>query len=329
MQIAFRQFARLGAAFVAFAAAAIALFNPGSQLMADVPETPEFLLTQADNAFNSYDYAKAEELYEQARLSAHDAGNLSVEIEATAQRARCNLTQDRFDSAKAWLDKTTEIASADYPSGWARYLGVKGRWEWRNGRSEAAVPIFSEMYEFATANKLAKHKIDAALMAAIVAPRERQEEWALKGIAAAEEGNQERSLGPIWNNLGWSYIEMKRFDDAVEAFTNARVYHWRFGNEMNKYWADWALGHALKLAGKYEQAESWLRPCLAWAERIGNPAATGAAQEELGDIALNGDNHSKALEYYLAAQGNYEKADYPANDPKTYEALTEKIAGLR
>jgi tetratricopeptide (TPR) repeat protein len=296
--------------------------------MAKVPETPEFLLKQADETFNANRYDEAEGMYERARVSARDAGNLSVEIEATAQRARCNLTQDRFDSAKAWLDRAKAIAAPEQPSGWARYLGVKGRWEWRNGRSEAAVPIFVEMYDFATAHKLYYHQVDAAHMVAIVAPLDQQEEWALKGIKDAEASSSTRWLGPLWNNLGGTYCDLKRYDDAVNAYKEAREYHWRFGSEMNKFWADYSVGYALRLEGKFDEAMTWLSPCLAWAQRLGDHDAIGSTDEQIGDVMAARGNKKDALQYYQKALEQYKAAGFAESSPKLISDLQMKINAL-
>jgi tetratricopeptide (TPR) repeat protein len=296
--------------------------------VAAVPETPEFLLEQADVAFDASDYATAEQLYEQARVAARDAGKLSVEIEATSQRARCYLTQDIFDSAKVWLDKAEEIATPDQPAGWARFLGVKGRWQWRNDNNDEAVSTFTTMYEFADEHDLSHHQIDAARMVAIVAPVQRQEEWALKGIELAEESGSEKLLGPLWNNLGGTYCDLKRYDDAVNAYTNARGYHWRFGKEMNKFWADYSVGYALRLAGKHDDAMSWFNPCLAWAERMENHAAIGHTSEQVGEVYLVRGDTTKCLTYLKSALLHYREAGYAEHSASVIEGIEKRIAEL-
>lgn len=307
---------------------AIALLLPVVTLMADVPETPEFLLQQADKAFDAYDFDTAEDLYEQARQRARDAGNLSVEIEATSQRARTFLTQHEIDSAKVWLEKAEAIATPDYPSGWARYLGVKGRWQWRNDKIQDALSTFAEMHDFAAKNRLNTHEIDAARMAAIVAPLEEQEEWALKAIERAEKTDNEKYLGPLWNNLGGSYLDLKRHEDAVEAYKKAREYHWRYGTEMNKFWADYSVGYALRYTGKFDEAMSWLNPCLAWAERMENHAAMGHTSEQIGEIALAQGDTTRCLMYFKSALDHYIKANYAEHSASVIEEMEKRIAEL-
>lgn len=232
-------------------------------------------IIMADSVFNASVYEKSREIFSQALEAAQKEGSSSNAVEANAMIARCYLIVDNMVAGMPYLEAAQKIARADMPAGWSRYLGVRGRFEWKQNDLPKAFATFKEMYEFCRTNNLPERAIDAAHMVAIVGTPEQQIEWGQKGIAEAEENNITTWLGQLWNNLAATYEEQQKYPEALDAYHKAREYHWRYGTEQNKLIADWAVGHAYLFNGDFERAGQWLRPVLAWAERIDNAEFAG------------------------------------------------------
>lgn len=287
------------------------------------------LLHQADSLFSSRKYDESREIYLEAAEKAENEHNNSILTEAYARIARTYLITDRKEQGRSWLEKAAGLADPEEPLGWSRYLGVRGRFEWQDEDTKTSVATFKEMYEYCSQREMHDRAIDAAHMVAIVGTTEEQIEWGKKGIAEAEAGNVTHWLGPLWNNLGWTYESNKEYDKALDAYLQARENHWKYGDEMNKLIADWAVGHTYRLLGDYESALQWLRPVLSWAERIDNAEWIGWADKEIGEAELAVGNIDNALNYLTGAEANLKKAGMADWDPKGLEEIREKIASIR
>ncbi len=286
------------------------------------------LLAQADQKFAARDWPAAIELYKQALAGSENEGDASVRIEALAQLSRCHLTQSLFDPAREWLGKATAAATDKYPLGWSRYLGVKGRFEWREGRNDEAKRIFAQMYDYCRAKNLPERAIDACRMMGIVGSPDEQIEWSLKGIKEAEVAKLESELPSLWNNLGATYGELKRYPEALEALRKAREYHWRFSGEIGKLYADYQVGWALRMNGQFDDALTWLRPSLAWAERLGNDDVQAQACQDIGEIAVAQNNRSEAAKYLKRSLDHFIKAGYKDHSPEKIAEVEKRIAEL-
>lgn len=292
--------------------------------------TADSLLNEADTIFQSRDYQTALEKYETVAEKARDEFNRSVEVEALAQVARMNLLLNRPEDARAALERAGARASDNDPMGWSRYLGVRGRFEWQEGDLKTARQTFDDMYVFCNTNGLYSRAIDAAHMIAIVAETpEEQIEWGRKGIEAAEAGDHESWLGPLWNNLAATYYDVQQYDSALECYLKAREYHWRFSGETAKLFADYHVGMAYRYLGQFDEAGKWLRPVLAWAERIENHGATGQALEDLGEMEIAQGRRADGLAMLKRAREEYKKEGYDSSWPDIWEGINRRIGELQ
>lgn len=295
----------------------------------DTDITADSLLKEADSVFQKRDYNTAKEKYEKVVEAAHKEFNRSVEVEALAQVARTNLILGEKENGRAWLEKAEERASDSDPYGWSRLLGVKGRFAWQDKDLTTARTIFEEMFAYCNTNGLYGRAIDAAHMVAIVAEKpEEQIEWNRLGIEAAEASDTEHWLGPLWNNLAGTYYDLNQFDSALTCYRKAREYHWRFSGEIGKLYADYHVGMTLRLTGQTEEAAQWLRPVLAWAERLGNHSCIGQACEDLGEIAITDGNSEEGLALLKRAREEYKLEGYDSSWPEIYEKIEKRIAEL-
>lgn len=294
-----------------------------------IMQNAEAMLKQADNLFNASDYEQAKKLYENCVEKALGESDVSTEVQAYSQLARISSGAGDLENAKLWLAKAQAKATDKQPLAWSQYLGARGRYELKSSGPEAALKTFEAMYDYCSKNKLHQRAIDATHMIAIVVPPEEQVAWARKGIAEAEAGKFNEWLGPLWNNLGATFEDLKQFDQAIEAYLKARNYHWQFGAEINKLIADWAVGHAYRLAGKYEEAQQWLRPVIAWAERLGNKEYLGWALNDLAEITAAQGNAKEAAALLQRALELLDEADIGSWGADLRTKLAERLAELQ
>lgn len=308
-------------------------------MMARGGEPPEAarLLEEGWGLFRAREYAKATEIFLKAVPEAERAGDRSLLVECLSMAARGHLVAERRDEGLKFLDRAKALARPEEPRGWSTYLGVRGRFEWQGGDKPGATKTFEEMYDFCCGHDLFDRAIDAAHMVAITGTLEQQVEWGRKGIAAAEKGGNDSWLGPLWNNLGNTYLDLGKPQEAVEAFLKARPYHWKNGTEMNKLIADWAIGMALRKSGEPAKAAQWLRPVLAWAERLYaiDPAGgeheewIGLALLEMGRVEADLQRNPEALALLERAHKHLQTAKMPEWDAKGFQELSAQIEKLR
>jgi tetratricopeptide (TPR) repeat protein len=292
--------------------------------------TADSLLRQADEAFGRNELDQARAIYEEALTASREQFVQSVQVEALAQLARVSRRKDKIDEGRRWLGEARAAATESEPFGWTRFLGVKGRFEWKAGDLAEAAKTFNTMYLYANTNGLFERAVDAARMMAIVSedPAE-QIEWSRRGIEVAEAGSVEKDLGSLWNNLAITYSDLKEYDSSLTCFLKAREYHWRFSGEVAKLYADYHVGMTYRKLGEYENASTWLRPVLAWAERLENHSAIGQACEDLGEIALATGKRSEGASLLNRARDEYQKAGFDKSWPEIWDNINKRLAEIQ
>ncbi len=293
------------------------------------------LLAQGDSVFHARDYATAGEIYQRAVAVARDEGHRSNQVEALAQVARSFSIRGLGEEGRPWLQRAESLATREDPAGWSRYQLVKGVFQREDGRREDATDTFARLYDFCRENELYNRAVNAAHMAAISAEPEEQIAWGLKGIRAAEEGGYEAWLGPLWNNLGWTYADLGRPEDALDALTKARDYHHKTGDELSRLIADWSVAHALRMVGRLDEAAEWTARTLEWAERRytadpspANAEWVGLSRLERAEIALAQERPDEARGDFLLALEKLREAGMQEWDAQRYQSLRERYASM-
>lgn len=210
--------------------------------------------SQAGDLVGARDFAGAQIVYVRAADEARAAGDAALEAEACAQVARMYSQLGDAAAGAPWLDRASKIATPQMPDAWARLLVVRGVYAREAGQTAEAVALFEDCYDYSMSRELFGRAVDAAHHVAIAADRETREVWAKKGIAAAEAAGESAWLGPLWNNLGWDYIDEGRYEEALHALREAQTAHHAGGHPITALISDYSVGFALRMNGEYALA---------------------------------------------------------------------------
>lgn len=181
--------------------------------------------------------ASEQRFREQLDREESDAGRAEV----LTQIARVHGLRDDFATSEQILDEAEPLAGDD-PRANIRLELERGRMLRSSGDKEAAFPLFKTAYERAVEAGETYLAGDAAHMCAIaVDDIGAQEEWVRRGL---QQGN-EYWAGPLYNNLGWSYMEAGDYELALEQFERALAARLRDpDNQQAITWAHEAVAEA-------------------------------------------------------------------------------------
>ncbi|MCA8978908.1 MAG: tetratricopeptide repeat protein [Planctomycetes bacterium] len=244
------------ALFVALAVSAVACTNADTEERMSTAnrEAAAASFGEAGTLVGARDYSAARDVYARAADEAHAAGDVALEAEACAQVARMHSQLHDPTAGAEWLARAERLTTPEMPDAWGRLLVVRGVYAREEGRKADAVALFEECYDYCMAHQLYGRAVDAAHHVAIAADPKTREEWALKGIAAAEAAEESGWLGPLWNNLGWDYIDAGRYDEALHALREAQKAHHVGGHPITALISDYSVGFALRMTGDYALA---------------------------------------------------------------------------
>ncbi|MEZ5988552.1 MAG: hypothetical protein R3F30_05425 [Planctomycetota bacterium] len=291
-------------------------------------------LEAAESLFSGRRYAEAGEAYR--AVAEHARDERAVRCEALAMAARCASLCDDLAGGRALLEEAGRLADPEEPASWSRYRIVYGIYLREEGRREEALACFDELYRYCEAHGLHRRAVDAVHHAAIVAPLHEQEAWAMRGIAAAEACDAGAWLAVLWNNLGSTYEELGRPEDMLRAYREAQRYHHAHSRPLPAQISDWAVGHALRLCGRPDEARAVLEPCLAAftaMDEAGDPAGAaewiGWTSWELGELDLAAGDRDAARPLLLRAEELLAAAHLDRHWPEGWARLQVAVAKVR
>jgi len=289
-------------------------------------------MAKADEVFKSREYEEAGILFEE--IAGEAAGDNSAFVEAASMRARSYLITERRDEGREWLMRAAAKATAADPLGWSRYLGVRGRFEWKDGDNETATSTFREMFDYCSEKELWERAVDAAHMIAITGDQKEKYDWSLKGIEMAEKGGMDGWLGPFWNNLGWNYYDDERYGEAYDALVKAREYHYKGEGELPKLIADYSVAHVMMKQNRLHEAEAAMLKVLEWATRLDADGASdavewmGFSRWDLGEMAMELGSKAAGVGMLKQALSEIEKSGMPKWDPDQWQQKQARVAAL-
>ncbi len=293
-------------------------------------------LEKADESFNARLYEDAGLEYEAIAEDAIAAGDTTTYVEACAMRARTHLIAGRIEEGRGWLDQAGARADKTDTPAYSRYLGVRGRFEWQADQEPAkASETFREMFTYCQTREEWERAVDAAHMVALTGSPEERFEWARRGIAMADSGKLEEWLGPLWNNLGWDYLDAGHYEQGLDALEKAREYHYRHGDSLSRLIADYSVAHAKMKLGRLADAKLMMREVFDTAERMhekGSPNGIewmGMSRWDLGEIAVAEGETAVAIDLMTTALDELEQAGMPEWAPEDFAERQERLEEIR
>lgn len=243
--------------------------------------------SELDALWDFDDPATSEARFRQ-RLSEPDTeADAALLAETQTQLARSQGLQSHFDEAHATLDQV-EARLAEMPAHvQVRYALERGRVFNSSGQPERAVPFFESAWELARVADEDGLAVDAAHMLGIAEPGERGMTWNLKALELAQASTQpaaNRWQGPLYNNIGWSYFDAGRYEDALGMFEQTLAWQQDNGPEKEIRIARWCIARDLRALGHIEEALAMQQALFAEYEQ--SLSEDGYVSEELGECLL-------------------------------------------
>ena len=272
-----------------------------------------------------WDYNNPAETEANFRSMLADPEDEDYRLELLTQIARCQGLQRQFEEADATLDEVEPALEGRQDRVYVRYLVERGRVLNSSGEKSRALPLFEEAATLAGQLGEDFFEVDALHMVAIAVSAEKQMEWNLKAVAAAEKSEDERArnwLGSLYNNIGWTYHDQGKFDDALATFQKALVFRVEQGTRDNIMIARWCIARCLRSLGRLDEALQIQEELAASRELHNEP--DGFVQEELGEIFLAQGKGDEAAKHFASAHEQLSQdAWLVANEPKRLERLKE------
>ncbi len=249
----------------------------------------------------------------------------SIHLQLLTQIARTHSLRRQFDEAHAILDEVKLQFDNAAPIVQIRYLLERGRTFNSAGKLDQAEPLFVNALEIGNASGEDVLAIDAAHMLAIVSKGDASLKWNEIAIQMAEKSSNPKSkkwLGSLYNNTGWSYHDLNRFNDALGMFEKALTWHLEYGSNQTQRIAKWAIARCLRSLGKTQKSLDMQLELyeLGQAEN----RTDGYVYEEIGECYLILGKPDKATPFFAIAYQELSQDGWlVSNEPDRLSRLKE------
>lgn len=224
-------------------------------------------------------------------------GDPSMTAEVLSQIARAEVFQQRFTEAKATLLRTVPMWNRISAQARCRVLLEAGRFEHSCGHPGSGQDLFLAALSIADQAGDEPLAVDAAHMLGIVTVGETRIIWGIRAIERAEHSSEEKAwrwLGTLYGNLGCSYFDVGRLEDAMKMFRTAEAWSRTYGRAEQHRKARWRVGRCQRFQGDIDGALAGQRELMRECELAGHE--DGHVFKELGELSLiRGDFAEAAL----------------------------------
>ncbi|MBL8080352.1 MAG: tetratricopeptide repeat protein [Anaerolineales bacterium] len=220
----------------------------------------------------------------------------SAHLELLTQIARAQGLQRKFEEAHQTLDMV-EKELIENSRVQVRYCLERGRVFNSSKQADKAKSYFEQALELAKALGKDFYAVDAIHMLAIIADPASALTLNLGAIQLAESSSDERArgwLGSLYNNTGWSYHDMGKYESALEIFEKAEAFRRSKGSASEIRIATWCVARTLRSLNQIEEALSKQLELEKEFKAAGE--TDGYVFEEIGEclLALNRKEESRA-----------------------------------
>lgn len=285
-------------------------------------------LINFDKLWDFQDPVETERKFRELLPTAETSGDTTYHAELLTQIARTHSLRLQFEQAHAWLDRAKAIIGAEQSRAQIRYLLERGRTYNSAREPKQARPLFKQAYDMGCALGEDFFAIDAAHMMAIVEEPEKQEGWSLKAIEQAEQSDDPRArnwLGPLYNNLGWTYHDLGQYENALTIFQKALDWRRDAGHEMEMRIAKWTVARTLRSLGRFQEALAMQQELKAEWDAAGEE--DGYVFEEIGECLLELKRPADAQPYFARAHQLLSQDDWLVRHEADRLERLRKLAG--
>ncbi len=294
--------------------------------MASKPEKEVEALVDFDTLWDYNEPGLTETKFRELLPEAKESGDVSYYAQLLTQIARTEGLQRKFDDAHKTLDTVEGMLTDELTVARIRYLLERGRVINSSGSPEGAKPYFMEAWEMGLESGEDFYAVDAAHMIQIVEPPEKQLDWADKAMDLAEKSRDEKArnwLGSLYNNTGWSYHDLGRYERALELFEKSLKSREEKNDDEGIRIAKWTVGRAYRSLGRTEEALRIQRDLEEEFEREGLEQ-DGYVYEELAECLYIQGKNEEAVKYFALAYDLLSKDEWMvANESDRLERLRE------
>ena len=293
-------------------------------------------LPDFDSLWDYNDPAKTEKAFKELLLVAEDAGNHDQHIQLLTQIARTHSLRRQFDVAHGILDDAeTLIVNIDNMSDDVsevpriRYLLERGRTYNSAGDLQAARPLFEEAWERSRQAREDYHAVDAAHMLGICEPADASLMWNNRAMEAAEASDDPRAkgwLGPLYNNIGWTYHDAGEYEKALKLFEKGLAWRTERDNPQATQIAKWTVARAKRSLGLTVEALAIQQALLEEHEAAGT--SDGYVFEEVAECLFALGRPDEARLHFGRAYQELSKDGWlTENEPERLERLNRLSVG--
>lgn len=261
-------------------------------------------LPDIDKLWNFSDPAATEQKFREILLMPEAKADSTYYGQLLTQLTRTYSLRGMFKEGHDILNELTEWPLQKYPIVEVRYFLERGRLYNSAGEKDKAIEQFRNAWDSSVANLLEYYAVDAAHMLAIACPPDEQIVWAHEAIKVAEVSEDTKTrnwLGPLYNNLAWTYADKGEYEKALELFQKGLDF--REANSTNEQGirvAKWTVAHMYRKLERYDEALE-LQLKLEEEIRTNDLPADGYVFEELGELYLVKGDTDKATSYFAKA----------------------------
>ena len=234
--------------------------------------------------------------------NAESSYDQNYHVELLTQIARTQGLQGMFDEANKTLNEAEQLLTDNTRTGKIRYLIELGRVNLSSGDPQKAKDIFLQAHDYGLDNNLDYYLMDTIHMLGIIGTPKEQIEWNLVALELAEKTEDLRAktwLGPLYNNIGWSYHDSGDYAVALEYFQKGYEFRQTQADENATRIAKWAVARAMRSLERYDEA-LMIQLELEQEIEAQNLPKDGYVYQELAEIYLV-QNNPESKKYFKLA----------------------------
>jgi tetratricopeptide (TPR) repeat protein len=297
---------------------------------ADAVELPAF-----DKLWNYSKPAETEVKFREVLAQTEKSADQNYKLELLTQIARTQALQTKFDNAHRTLDTVQKELEAA-PDSEARRARL--RYELERGRTynstnvkEKAITHFERALKIANDLHEENLAVDAVHMLGIATTGDTSLAWNEKAVEMAERASDPKAkgwLGALYNNIGWTYHDMEKYDVALKYFEKDLVWYQERKLENQARIARWSIAKMHRLLGDPARAFDEQKTILTEMDSNG-VEKDGYVYEELGECSIAmGKDESEWRPYIQQAYELLSKDAWSVSQEPKKHARLRKLLGI-